>query len=657
MQGTFIPLLQRTAIFCSVFFLIFFLWVPHLYAATIVTNIGETNDKSTTSVRSNVWKAWKFSAGGPATITSVTLAVDLVQSVTGLDIKFYNDNAGNLGSQIGGYLDYTSTDVGASQATYGTLVGSDIVIPSAGSYWIGLVPPSSANIYVKLTSSTNETGDDGWEMFLGANGFVSFYSGQFYNNTATIGTLMLTMSGDTNDETAPTVSTLSPADGATTATTTANLVMTFDEAVDAETGNITIKKASDNSTVETISVTSGQVTGSGTATITINPSSNLLESTAYYVQIDATAFDDAAGNSYAGISDTTSWNFTTADETNPSVLSFSPTDGSTSVGVTDNLVINFSEAVDAETGNITIKKASDNSTVETISVTSGQVTGSGTATITINPTTDFTTDTSYYVYIDATAFDDASGRSYAGINDTTTWNFSVAAASGGTSRLQSTPPSPRIDVNLKDMTTAVVMGSLLDKNVRVTETGFEYWHSKRDIQKVILSGTPQSYRYTLRDLKCGAEYSLRGYTKNITGITYTDIVKFETDACGVEDVSEDEEEVSHDDEKDDEGGIASFVTPSIILGDYQNELYETRDLTLGSEGEDVKALQLFLIEEATGPAARELARIGVTGYFGMYTQNALGEFQKAHSILPHRGYYGPITRAFIQINRESTFNF
>jgi len=62
---------------------------------------------------------------------------------------------------------------------------------------------------------------------------------------------------------------------------------------------------------ETIAVTSGQVSGGGTSTITINPSSNLAYSTGYYIQIDATAFDDAYGNSFAGISDATTWNFTT----------------------------------------------------------------------------------------------------------------------------------------------------------------------------------------------------------------------------------------------------------------------------------------------------------------------------------------------------------
>jgi hypothetical protein len=63
--------------------------------------------------------------------------------------------------------------------------------------------------------------------------------------------------------------------------------------VDVETGNITIKKTSDDSTVETFDVTSGQVTGTGTSQITVNPSVTLDSSTEYYVLIDATAFDDS----------------------------------------------------------------------------------------------------------------------------------------------------------------------------------------------------------------------------------------------------------------------------------------------------------------------------------------------------------------------------
>ena len=97
----------------------------------------------------------------------------------------------------------------------------------------------------------------------------------------------------------------------------ANIVLNFSESVDVESGNIVIYKASDDSVIETISVTSGQVTGGGTNQITINPSGNLETNTTFYIQIAATAFDDAAGNSYAGISDKTSLRFRTVIPPDP----------------------------------------------------------------------------------------------------------------------------------------------------------------------------------------------------------------------------------------------------------------------------------------------------------------------------------------------------
>lgn len=246
----------------------------------------------------------------------------------------------------------------------------------------------------------------------------------------------------TADETNPSVSILSPVDDATNVATSANLVMTFIENVDVETGNIVIYKSSDDSVFETIDVTSGKVTGTGTDTIIINPSGTFAEQTAYYVKIDATAFDDTSGNSFAGITSKTAWNFTIGDFTNPTVSSFSPVDGIIDVTINSNLVITFAEAVNAESGNIVIYKASDNSIFETIAVTSDQVTGSGTSTITIDPTDSFATETGYYVKIAATAFDDTDGNSFAGIANSTTWNFttiegeedneSIEADDGGT---------------------------------------------------------------------------------------------------------------------------------------------------------------------------------------------------------------------------------
>lgn len=71
----------------------------------------------------------------------------------------------------------------------------------------------------------------------------------------------------------------------------------------------------------------------------------------------------------------------------------------------------------------------------------------------------------------------------------------------------------------------------------------------------------------------------------------------------------------------------------------------TRDLTVGSEGADVTALQNFLIAQNKGAAARALGNVGATGYFGTYTRNAVAEYQASRGITPTLGYFGPITRA------------
>ena len=88
----------------------------------------------------------------------------------------------------------------------------------------------------------------------------------------------------------------------------------------------------------------------------------MIDHTEYYVLIDATAFDDADGGSYAGISSTTALSFTTTN-TVPTLSSSVPADDATGVAVDATIVLNFSENVDAESGGtLTIKKTSDDST-------------------------------------------------------------------------------------------------------------------------------------------------------------------------------------------------------------------------------------------------------------------------------------------------------
>ena len=119
-----------------------------------------------------------------------------------------------------------------------------------------------------------------------------------------------TLNFKTVDNNNPTLTSTSPSDDASNVSVSSNIVLTFNEVVDAESGNIDIINTSTGEAIE-IDVTGTLISGSGTTEITINPSSDLENDTSYHLKIDSTAFDDAVGNSYAGISNTTTLNFTT----------------------------------------------------------------------------------------------------------------------------------------------------------------------------------------------------------------------------------------------------------------------------------------------------------------------------------------------------------
>ena len=120
------------------------------------------------------------------------------------------------------------------------------------------------------------------------------------------------------DTTAPTIAIggLSPADGGLSLGLAANLVLTLNEAVAKGTGSLTLYKTGVAQPIETIAVSSSQVTLSQDGTIvTINPTSDLVKGGEYYVKASAGAFTDMAGNAWAGINTATDWNFTGAGAT------------------------------------------------------------------------------------------------------------------------------------------------------------------------------------------------------------------------------------------------------------------------------------------------------------------------------------------------------
>lgn len=119
----------------------------------------------------------------------------------------------------------------------------------------------------------------------------------------------LEVQGPVNDNTPPTVSSLSPANGAVNVPQSPSLVITFSETVQKATGNILVKKFTDNSIVSSIDVLSAAVVVSGTkATVNLQ---GLALATKYYVEIAQGVFTDPAFNKFAGFSGNATWSFTT----------------------------------------------------------------------------------------------------------------------------------------------------------------------------------------------------------------------------------------------------------------------------------------------------------------------------------------------------------
>ncbi len=231
----------------------------------------------------------------------------------------------------------------------------------------------------------------------------------------------------TADASAPTLAGATPADNAALVATSSSLVLVFSEAVVAGSGNITIYTSAGQA-VQAIAVTdTSQVAIAGNK-VTINPAKDLAAGTSYYINMAAGTFKDSSGNSYAGLSGSTAYNFSTvtvADTTAPALTLLAPADNLTTVAVGANLVFTFSEAIKAGSGNITIY--SSGVPVQTIAVTdAAQVAISG-STMTVNPARDLAAGTAYYVNVAAGAVTDLANNPYGGISGSTGYNFSTAA--------------------------------------------------------------------------------------------------------------------------------------------------------------------------------------------------------------------------------------
>jgi Ca2+-binding RTX toxin-like protein len=276
---------------------------------------------------------------------------------------------------------------------------------------------------------------------------------------------MTTNNTFSEDTTAPTLQTSSPQDDTLEVPVNSDIVLTFDEAIQAGSGNIIISNGQGDTRIIDVNdfsqVSFGGSKGdfgsskngfggskNGTInTVIINPTEDLLTDSNYFIQLDEGVITDLAGNAYAGINDETTLNFVTAppDTTAPVLQFSSPYDDALDVPIYSGIVLTFDEAIQAGSGNIIISNGQGDTRV--IDVNDFSQVGFGYSEIYIYPTEDLLTDSNYFIQLDEGVITDLAGNAFAGINDETTLNFVTAPPDTTAPVLQfSSPYDDALDV-------------------------------------------------------------------------------------------------------------------------------------------------------------------------------------------------------------------
>ncbi len=222
------------------------------------------------------------------------------------------------------------------------------------------------------------------------------------------------------DTLAPTVTGFAPANGAAGASRSANIVLSFSEAIQRGSGTILLKEAN-GTVVESFDAAGSDRISIAGNTLTLNPTSDLAYNTRYFATFAAGTVRDIAGNKYAG---TSTYAFRTlADTIAPTVTTFSPADGANGASRSTNIAVTFSEAIQRGLGSIVLKDAAGAIIESFDAASSDRITISGNS-LTLDPSSDLADNTQYFVTFAAGTIRDLAGNSYAGTN---TYDFRTVA--------------------------------------------------------------------------------------------------------------------------------------------------------------------------------------------------------------------------------------
>ncbi|RUT33285.1 hypothetical protein EJP77_06435 [Paenibacillus zeisoli] len=294
--------------------------------------------------------------------------------------------------------------------------------PAGASTVVGTIPvtPSVVDAYntIRDIDTSSITYDPGsyYRVSLSGGTFVD----EAGNTSAAYSYTFKTL---TSGSVPPTAATFSPVNNAIVNGVSQTLSVTFSKPViKGNSGNILVKKASDNTTALSLPVTSTQLVLSGGDTATFSVT-GLTAGERYYVLIDPGAFVDDDDQAFGGITSAQGWVFNVRG-TAVQLVSVSPANLTSNVAASSSLKLTFSRPVYPDHGSISVKPSGQ--TAQSIALTSSNVTGGGTNTITVTPQTSLLPGVGYTVTVPVGAFTDSDKNPYPSSADYS-WGFTTGA--------------------------------------------------------------------------------------------------------------------------------------------------------------------------------------------------------------------------------------
>ncbi len=249
----------------------------------------------------------------------------------------------------------------------------------------------------------------------------------------------------TTDAAPPSVTSESPASGATGVAVSSPVTATFNEAVQSSTISFTLTNSAGTSVPAAVSYNSSNYT------VTLTPSSALAYGTTYTATVSGAR--DTAGDPMSG---PVTWSFTT-DAAQPAVASYTPASGAIGVAVSSPVTATFNEAVQSSTISFTLTNSAGTSVPAAVSYNSSNY------AVTLTPSSALAFGTTYTATVSGAK--DTSGDPMSG---PVTWSFTTDKVQPAVTSY--TPASGAIGVAVSSPVTATFNEAVQSNTISFTLT-------------------------------------------------------------------------------------------------------------------------------------------------------------------------------------------